>query len=258
LTSDDGALTYSICMLCSNDGETVKESLDSVLDLSRLRRAQVVVVDNMSSDGSRDVLRQYDEAGLIRLIERKCSRGEGRELAFRSSTGDYVLAHMDCDDVFDATGLNLLIERYHLSYEGKLLMTQKKGSDEASNITIAPRSLLTELGGWRDLNWGEDWDLWARANGRGKYAYLKYPLESPPHRRIKVRYGIYEGPLSRLGMRSHKYSDAIKTGRRMFKTGERMSASQRLAYFLAKAGVTVRREYMAPVPNPDFSEFSEA
>ena len=257
MTPRDGTPSYSVCMLCSNDGESVEASLDSVLELSKLRKVEVVVVDNLSSDGSQLVLRGYEGRGLIRLIEKGCSRGQGRELAFRASSGDYILGHMDCDDIFDAGGLDQLIEKYHSSYEGKLLMTQKKGSDEASNITIAPRSLLNELGGWRDLNWGEDWDLWARGSGKGKYAFLQYPSDNPPHRRIKVRYGIYRGPLSRFGMRRQKYSDAIKTGRRMFKAGEHRSISQRLAYFVAKTSVTLRRGYLAPVPDPDFSEFSE-
>lgn len=246
---------YSVCMLCSNDGESVKASVDSVLELGKYRRLELVVVDNLSNDGSQDFLRRYRDAGSIKLIEQGCSRGEGRQLGFRASSGDYVLGHMDCDDVFDAEGLNAMLDTYHSRYEGMLLMTQKKGSDEASNITIGPRSLLEELGGWRDMNWGEDWDLWARADGLDKYAYLPYPLEKPPHRIIKVRYGIYGNPMSRFGMRSQKYSDAIKTGRRMFKTGEPMSASQRTAYYAARIGVMLRRSYMTPVPDPDFSEF---
>lgn len=250
------AESYSVCMLCSNDGDTVGASVNSVLELSKYRKLDVVVVDNMSKDGSQDILRRQADSGLIRLIERKCSRGEGRQLAFKASRGDFVLGHMDCDDVFDAEGLDSLLTTYHSKYEGTLLMIKKKGSDEASNITIAPRPLLEELGGWRDLNWGEDWDLWARAGGIGKYTYLPYPFGNPPHRSIKVRYGIYKKQTSRFGMRRSKYADAIKSGRKMFKSGERVSVPQKLAYYVARAGVMLRRDYLAPIPNPDFSEFT--
>jgi hypothetical protein len=136
-----------------------------------------------------------------------------------------------------------------------VLMTQKKDSDEASNVTVAPRRLLAEIGGWRDLNWGEDWDLWARAGGLGKYAFVPYPLEKPPHRGIKVRYGIYSGPRSNFSMRRKKYTDAIRSGRQMFKPGEHVSIAQRLTYYLARGSVILRRNYLSPVPNPDFSEF---
>lgn len=249
--------TYSICMLSSNDGETVKASLDSVLELSDHRKVEVVVVDNLSRDKSREILHGYRDAGSIVLIEQSCSRGKGRELAFEASKGDYVLSHMDCDDVFDAKGLDALIDTYHSKCEGMLLMTQKKGSDEASNITMAPRRLLVDLGGWRDLNWGEDWDLWARAGGRGKYTFVPYPLDKPPHTSIKVRYGVYSRPRGSFGMRRRKYTDAIRTGRRMFKPGERISIAQRLVYYLARGSVMLRRDYLTPVPDPDFSEFQQ-
>lgn len=247
--------TYSVCMLCSNDCETVKASIDSVLELSNYGKVEVVVVDNMSRDGSREILQGYRDAGSIVLIEQACSRGKGRQLAFEASKGDYVLSHMDCDDVFDAEGLLALLDLYHSKYEGMLLMTQRQNSDEASNITIAQRSVLAELGGWRDLNWGEDWDLWARAGGLGKYAFLPYPLEKPPHRSIKVRHGIYRGPRSNFSMRRRKYADAIRTGREMFKPGEHVSKAQRFVYLLAKGTVMLRRDYLPPVPDPDFSEF---
>jgi glycosyltransferase involved in cell wall biosynthesis len=246
---------YSVCMLCSNDGEAVKASVESVLALSNCRRVEVVVVDNQSTDGSLEFLKGFRERGQIKLIERSCSRGRGRQLAFEASSGDYVLGHMDCDDVFDAEGIDSLLNAYHSSHEGMLLMTKKKGSAEASNITIAPRPLLEELGGWRDLNWGEDWDLWARSSGLKKYTYLPYPVEKPPHRSIKVR---YRRPKSTFSVRRQKYADAIRSGRTTFKAGERVSVPQRLIYYLAKGSVMLSRNYFTPVADPDFSEFTTA
>ena len=254
LESGKSGPTYAICMLCSNEVETVKASVESVLELSRYRKIQVAVADNESRDGSQEILRRFQEDGRITLVTRKCSRGAGRELAFEASSGDVVLGHMDCDDVFDAEGLDALIDSYHSTCEGKVMMTQKIGSDEASNITMGPRPLLKDLGGWRDLNWGEDWDLWARASGAGKYVYLPYPDGRPPHKHIPGRYGAYRTPGSSFSMRRVKYADAIRSGRRMFKPGEHVSASQRLVYYLARGTVMLRRNYLTPVPDPDFSE----
>jgi glycosyltransferase involved in cell wall biosynthesis len=214
------------------------------------------VVDNLSSDGSEKLLRDIAATGRIKLIERACSRGKGRQLGFEASGGNYVLGHTDCDDVFDAEGLDSLIARYHLENEGTLIMTQKRGSDEASNITMAPRTLLNQLGGWRDLNWGEDWDLWARAAGVDRYRFVPYPTEKPPHQEIKVRYGIYKSARDSFSMRRHKYADAIRTGRRMFKAGEHVSTPQRLVYYMARMGVVLSRSYLTPVPDPDFDEFA--
>ena len=59
-------------------------------------------------------------------------------------------------------------------------------------------------------------------------------------------------------MRRTKYADAIRSGRRMFKPGEHISASQRLVYYLARTTVALKRNYLQPVPDPDFSEFPPA
>jgi glycosyltransferase involved in cell wall biosynthesis len=241
-------------MLCSNDVETVRQSLESVLELSNFRRIEVIVTDNDSSDGSQRVLEDFRSKGAITAIERKCNRGIGRELAFHASRGEYVLSHMDCDDVFNAGGLNTLIDRYHADFEGKALMTKRKDSAEASNITIAPRAVLEQIGGWRSLNWGEDWDLWARLASLGLYAFLPYPVEDPPHSSIKVRTERYAGPSHGFSVRVAKYSDALRTGRRVFDPGERVSTAQRVALAVARASVRLRETSLAPVPDPDFKE----
>jgi hypothetical protein len=213
-------------MLCSNDVETVRQSIESVLELSRHHRVEVIVVDNESDDGSQKALQRFTRDGVITLIEKKCNRGDGRELAFQTSKGDYILSHMDCDDVFDSGGLNSLIVSYHTGFEGKALMTKKVDSAEASNITIAPRSVLEKVGGWRSLNWGEDWDLWARLANVGLYVFSPYPAESPPHSSIRVRTERYAGPSRGFGVRVAKYSDALRSGRRVFHQGEHVSPVQ--------------------------------
>ena len=247
---------HSICMLCSNDGATVKETLDSVLTLSAFLPTEVVVADNMSTDGSAKLLRQYRDGGLIKLVEKKCSRGEGRQLAFEASSGAYILAHMDCDDLFSAKGVYALISSYHTNHEGNMIMTRRQDAREASNITIAPRRMVEELGGWRDLNWGEDWDLWARAYAAKKYSYVTYPSDDPPHLKITVRERRYSGLSRGFDVRVEKYSDAIRARREVFHQGESISLVQRLAYFGAKARVAFRRDYLEPAPPPDFGEYS--
>jgi len=247
---------HSICMLCSNDGATVRESLDSVLALSAYRPVEVVVADNISTDGSAEVLHGYRDRGLIRLVEKRCSRGRGRQLAFEASSGTYVVAHMDCDDVFSAKGVDALVAAYHSGHEGTMVMTRRQDAREASNITIAPREMVVELGGWRDLNWGEDWDLWARAYAAKKYSYVPYPADNPPHASITVRESRYTGLGRGFGVRMEKYSDALRIGRRVFQAGEHISIVQRLAYYAARASVALKRNYLEPNPAPDFGEYA--
>jgi hypothetical protein len=161
---------------------------------------------------------------------------------------------MDCDDIFNAGGIDTLIDKYHVSFEGKALMTKRKDSAEASNITIAPRQVLDRIGGWRPLNWGEDWDLWARLASAGLYAFLPYPVDNPPHSSIRVRTERYAGRSHGFGVRVAKYSDALRTGRRVFDKGERVSVAQRVALAVAMASVRLRGSSLASVPDPEFKE----
>jgi glycosyltransferase involved in cell wall biosynthesis len=246
---------HSICMLCSNDGATVRESLDSVLALSAFRPTEVVVTDNKSTDGSAEVLREYRDKGLIKLVEKKCVRGEGRQYAFEASSGKYILAHMDCDDIFSARGVDALIAAYHASYEGIMVMTRGQDPKGPASITIAPREVVAELGGWRDLNWGEDWDIWGRAYAAKKYAFIPYPSDNAPHVRITVRERRYAGIGRGFGVRVEKYSDAIRIRRKVFDPGEHISIVQRLAYYTARASVALRRDYLQPSPPQDFWEY---
>ncbi len=118
------------------------------------------------------------KAGAIKLVTERCSRGEGRQIAFENSSGDYIVAHMDMDDTFKPSLISLL-ELYHQRCEGNLLLAifnAKKQLRGVQNIIISTRELMASLGGWRDLQRFEDWDLWSRAAKIGKYCWTEFPL----------------------------------------------------------------------------------
>jgi glycosyltransferase involved in cell wall biosynthesis len=241
---------YSICMLCYNDAEHLRESLDSILELSKFASIEVIVVDNLSNDRSREILSDYSQRGLIKCIERKCTRGMGRQIALGASQGKYILAHLDCDDVFSPIGIRELLTLYHRDYEGMMLLTKRTDVDERSNITIGPSDLFRSLG-WRDINWFEDWDLWNRANAMGKYRFLDYPDSHPPHKFINVRISRRRGLLSRNVMTFGRYRDMYRIGRPVFPGGN-PHIGQRLLFNLARADVFLSRSKLEPVPDPSF------
>ncbi|MGD0318407.1 MAG: glycosyltransferase [Nitrososphaerales archaeon] len=241
---------YSICMLCYNDVERLRESLDSILELSDLASIEVIVVDNLSNDGSREILTDYNQRGLIKCIERKCSRGRGRQIALEGSRGKYILAHLDCDDVFSALGIRDLLTLYHRDYEGMMLVTKRTNVDERSNITIGPSDLFRSLG-WRGINWFEDWDLWNRAKALGKYRFLDYPDSLPPHKFTNIRISRRRGLLSRNVMTFGRYRDMYRIGRPVFPKGE-APIGQRLLFNLARVDVFLSRSKLKPVPDPSF------
>jgi len=164
-------------MTVYNVAHTIRQALENIL-CQLDERFELVVVDNFSGDGSGTILKEYSRAGKLKLIQARCSRGRGRQIAFENSSGDYIVANMDADDTFNPVLKELLL-LYHERCEGKLLSVRRPGNPSAREggaIQIAPRSLLEELGGWHDLNYYEDREICARAELVGKYVYAYFPL----------------------------------------------------------------------------------
>jgi glycosyltransferase involved in cell wall biosynthesis len=157
---------YSICITNYNSYPVIQDSLRALIGFTD-KRFEIVVVDQKSTDGSLQILQSYADEGLIRLFHQKVRcRGMGRELAFLQSRGSYIISQLDLDDV---TGdFREVIRFYHRSFEGHMLVL--------NDFTIAPKKLIEELGGWRSLNWGEDFDLWSRAAKAGTLVYLNISL----------------------------------------------------------------------------------
>lgn len=126
---------------------------------------EVVVVDGESKDGQIAVLRDYEARGLLKLVVEKSNRGEGRQIAFLNSSGDYVISMVDTDDVL-GPGFRPLVQRYHSEFEGSMLL---------AGIMISPRALLTELGGWNKEFHGEDFVLWEQAKKAGRFVAIDPP-----------------------------------------------------------------------------------
>ncbi len=244
---------YSICMLCYNNRATVEASLGSLEGFTKSSEAEIVVVDNESTDGSWEVLKEREGKG-VKLARAKCSRGRGRQIAFEASLGQYILSTLDCDDEFYEDGIRGMLKVYHSRFEGSMLMTRKTRQNEHQAVAVSPRVLIEQAGGWRDLNWGEDWDLWNRVAKLGKYAYLPYPSELPLHKSVRVVSERETEFGTKTSVRFQKYRDSIRTGRPVFSTGEDKSVAQLLMYYLANASVLLARDSLDPVPIPRFDD----
>ena len=229
-------MRYSLCITNRNSVGTIRQSLDSLL--GQLDEAyEVVVVDSISTDGSERVLREYQERGKLKLISQKCSRGVGRQLAFENSSGDYVFSHLDMDEIFTPV-LREFAKYYHEKCEGNLLVGIRKPGDWRQNTTLAPRLLIEELGGWRDLQYAEDWDLWSRAAKAGKYAWTVFPMLAGP-KSAGDRYSR----LGKLRFRYGRYRDELRLGRRVFQDGESVTIAQRTMLLAAELSAPLHRSF---------------
>jgi glycosyltransferase involved in cell wall biosynthesis len=174
----------SICITHYNDAQTVKECLDSILDQID-DRFEVVIADQRSTDGSRQILDSYAQKGRVRVIDMRVrNRGLGRQEAFEKSTGEYVIASIDLDNNYRPI-LSKLLRAYKDLFEGKIV--------RFGTLEISRRDVLQKIGGWRDLQWGEDIEHWARAAKAGLFVVVPRPevaFWTKPFGRGRNRWGM--------------------------------------------------------------------
>ncbi|NRA00251.1 MAG: glycosyltransferase family 2 protein [Myxococcales bacterium] len=93
--------TVSIVIPCYNERETVEELIRAVLE-STVPDKEIIVVDDCSTDGTRDVLREKVEPQIQQLIFHERNQGKGAALrtGFDAATGDIVIIQ-DADLEYD-------------------------------------------------------------------------------------------------------------------------------------------------------------
>lgn len=235
---------YSLCITHYNNVATVKRALDSII--AQIDDSfEIVIVDNCSSDGSKEILQEYLKEGKIaKLVERSCSRGLGRQIAVENSKGQYIIADMDTDDEFKPE-LAALLRFYRSKCEGLVLaaVAEIKGASyeermATKNVTIGPRNLILELGNWPDLQAYEDSNLWGRAALRNKYAWTNFSLA-----RTAGGHPERVSMLGRVRFRYVRYRELFRQGRISVVRGEEKGIPGRIALVLARITAPFLKSY---------------
>ena len=167
-------MEISICTTVYNNAPRLRASLKSIIDNLRGIDFEMVVVDNWSTDGTWEILKNTELENMI-LIRERCSRGRGRQIAFENSSGKYIVP-VDLDVVYYPVWRKF-IDAY-LSWEHR-----DRYAVLAWYTGIYPRALLERVGGWRDLQMAEDWDLAWRLIEIGALKW--YPLVTGENWAIK-------------------------------------------------------------------------
>jgi glycosyltransferase involved in cell wall biosynthesis len=223
----------------------MESSLHSILEQLD-DRFEIVVVDNLSTDASREILGKFEANGKLKLIERRCSIGKGLQIAFENATGEYVLSGLDLGDTYKSR-LVPFLDFYHKKCDGRLLKTRNEA------VIVAPRSLIARLGGWRDLQRSEGWDLWSRAAKAGVYLWTIFIL-TENRIRGSFRAEIEAHPERRNFVEKYRhrytvYRDSLRLGRRLFAPGSHVGLGQRLVQILALASLPFYPSYESGLPD---------
>jgi glycosyltransferase involved in cell wall biosynthesis len=100
----------SILMPVYNERERVERAIAEVLDTSLPTEFELVIVDDGSTDGTREILREGSWDARVRLFEHPENRGKGAAIqtALAEARGDYS-AIFDADLEYDPSDLGLLM-----------------------------------------------------------------------------------------------------------------------------------------------------
>jgi len=100
----------SILMPVYNERERVEQAIADVLATELPSEFELIVVDDGSTDGTRDILRGGDWDGRVRLLEHPENRGKGAavQTALAEANGEFS-AIFDADLEYDPADLGLLM-----------------------------------------------------------------------------------------------------------------------------------------------------
>ena len=164
---------YSICICNFNMNGTLRLCIESLVKQIN-NDFEIVVVDDGSNDKSIETLLNLkDKYPFIRVLPLKRDRrrklGETRNVSIKAARGQYVLLHIDADDVWEPF-LQAFVRIYHEIEKrcdiDNFMLTGRQ-------IHMATRELMIS-NPYKNIYYGEDRILWAELGCIGKLIKINH------------------------------------------------------------------------------------
>jgi hypothetical protein len=137
--------------------------------------------------------------------------------------------------------MELLIPLMPYANKTMLMVNDREVRGGSHGFTLATRDMINSLGGWHDLNYYEDYELWRRAASQAKFAWVALPVKilRCPHPERKTFVG-------HLRHRYTGYINKLQVGMRVFGEDEKRTFGQLAVYWVARFAVLFKRSYRDP------------
>lgn len=107
----DPAIDLSIIIPVYNYANLLKENIESVLNQKTAYRFELILVDDGSTDGAQEIVRQYADDPRVKAIFQKNQGIAGaRNTGLNHASGRYIM-FVDCDDVVEADLVDTLMSK---------------------------------------------------------------------------------------------------------------------------------------------------
>ena len=108
MSSPEASPRLSVVMPCYNETATIEEIVDRVL--ASPHTAELIIVDDGSTDGTRDILAGFDDPRISVLLQ-EVNQGKGAAIrrGFQAATADFVIVQ-DADLEYDPVDYDLVME----------------------------------------------------------------------------------------------------------------------------------------------------
>ncbi|MEM9291649.1 MAG: glycosyltransferase family 2 protein [Acidobacteriota bacterium] len=107
-SKDTSSIDISLITVSTNEADDLEKCLPSIFEEEHDFNIEVIVVDNASTDGTRDLLAQYPEVKVLTMTERK-GYIENNNIALAEAQGRYLLT-MNADVVLQPGTLKYMLD----------------------------------------------------------------------------------------------------------------------------------------------------